>query len=145
MSAHLGTPGSLPRDYAILSQFATSTGEDQTQNKFLNGTDDSHTQTGNPVTGVAPRTKISSIPPTPAVMTVMPTENTHLLSPPIPRIEEDLNLANHGDDLNTWDIFREELGILTKYSLPVFVFVKIVPSRVTFTDLLLMQHPCVRV
>ncbi|KAG0697233.1 MATE efflux family protein [Suillus ampliporus] len=116
MSAHLGTPGSLPRDYAILSQFVASTAhdvEEPTQKKLQNGIEDSGS-------GVTPRASIRFIS-TPAVTTIMPTENTHLLSTPIPQITEDVNFSNERDGPNTWEIFREELVILTKYSLPVFV------------------------
>ncbi|KAG1725060.1 MATE efflux family protein [Suillus paluster] len=119
MSAHLGTPGSLPRDYAILSHFVASTVhdvEDQTQKKPQNRTVDS--QTGS---GAAPRASIRIIPSAPAVTTIMPTENTPLLSTPIPCIAEDVKFSNERDGLDTWEIFREELVILMKYSSPVFI------------------------
>ncbi|KAG0694844.1 mate-domain-containing protein [Suillus ampliporus] len=54
-------------------------------------------------------------------MTISPTENTHLLSTPILHIEEDVDCSNEINGPDTWEIFREELGILMKYTLPVFI------------------------
>ncbi|KAG1729558.1 mate-domain-containing protein [Suillus lakei] len=63
---------------------------------------------------------ISFISPTPAVMTIVPMENTPLLSTPIHHIEEDADFSNEVDGPNTWELFQEEFVILIKYSLPVF-------------------------
>jgi hypothetical protein len=68
-------------------------------------------------------------------MANLPTENTPLLSTPIPHIEEGVHCLNEVDSPSTWVIFQEELGVLTKYALPIFTFVQIAASHVAFTNL----------
>ncbi|KAG2032419.1 mate-domain-containing protein [Suillus americanus] len=53
-------------------------------------------------------------------MAILPTENTPLLSTPIPHTEEGVHCSNERDCPSTWVIFQEELGVLTKYTLPIF-------------------------
>ncbi|KAG1744263.1 MATE efflux family protein [Suillus lakei] len=121
MSTHSGTPSSLPRDHAFLAQFADSMVhdvEEQTQKMLPDGTlEDSPTQIAS---SAVPQPDISFVSPTPAVMANLPTENTPLLSTPIPHIEEDGDCSYERDGLSTWVVFREELGVLTKYTLPIF-------------------------
>ncbi|KAI1798396.1 MATE efflux family protein [Ganoderma leucocontextum] len=49
-----------------------------------------------------------------------PTENTPLLAPPVPRIEEECDTGADDDTVRLGDMFREEMTILMKYTLPVF-------------------------
>lgn len=51
----------------------------------------------------------------------IPSENTPLLNPPVPRIDESIEQTS--DDGSTVLIFWEELRILTRYALPVFACV----------------------
>ncbi|KAG1836277.1 mate-domain-containing protein [Suillus subalutaceus] len=90
--------------------------EEQTQ-KLLNGTENAPTQITN---GVAPQPSISFVSSAPVIMTNLPTENTPLLSTPVPHVEEGVHCSNERDCHSTWVIFQEELGILTKYTLPIF-------------------------
>ncbi|KAG1884438.1 mate-domain-containing protein [Suillus subluteus] len=90
--------------------------EEQTQ-KLLNGTENAPTQITN---GVAPQPSISFVSPAPVIMTNLPTENTPLLSTPVSHIEEGVHCSNERDCHSTWVIFQEELGILTKYTLPIY-------------------------
>ncbi|KAG2140585.1 MATE efflux family protein [Suillus clintonianus] len=112
---------SSPCDYAFLAQFAAaSTGHDvegQTQKKLLNGNEDAITRTA---CGAAPQPNTFFISPTPTAMVYRPTENTPLLSPPNPRIEEDVDCSNERNGPSTWVMFQEELGVLAKYTLPIF-------------------------
>ncbi|PIL27343.1 transporter [Ganoderma sinense ZZ0214-1] len=48
-----------------------------------------------------------------------PSENTPLLAPPVPRIEEECDTVP-SDGTPSSSMFREEMAILTKYTLPVF-------------------------
>lgn len=120
MSAH---PGSLPCDHALLAQLAESMGhdfEEQTQKRLLNGAENDPTQIAN---GVAPQPSISFASQAPVIMANLPTENTPLLSTPIPRIDSEegvLHCLNGVDGLSTWVMFQEELGVLTKYTLPIY-------------------------
>lgn len=120
MSAH---PGSLPCDHGLLAQLAESMGhdfEERTQKRLLNGTENDPTQIAN---GVAPQPSISFAFQAPVIMANLPTENTPLLSTPIPRIDSEEGVPhclNGVDGPNTWVIFQEELGVLTKYALPIY-------------------------
>ncbi|EPS96474.1 hypothetical protein FOMPIDRAFT_1018837 [Fomitopsis schrenkii] len=48
------------------------------------------------------------------------SENTPLLAPLVPRIEEDVDRADPADDESTSSMLKEEVKILAKYTLPVF-------------------------
>ncbi|KAF9041212.1 multidrug/Oligosaccharidyl-lipid/Polysaccharide flippase [Panaeolus papilionaceus] len=50
----------------------------------------------------------------------VPTESTPLLTPPVPRIEEDIDRNDPNDSESAIRMFWEELFVLAKYSLPVF-------------------------
>ncbi|KAG2359531.1 mate-domain-containing protein [Suillus spraguei] len=129
MSAHSGTPDSPSCNHAFLTQFAVSMGHafneehqdkgSRSQKKFLNGTENTPTQVAN---GVAPQRSTSFVSPAPVIMANLPTENTPLLPTPIlsPRIEEGRHCSNESVCPSTWVIFQEELGVLAKYTLPVF-------------------------
>lgn len=49
-----------------------------------------------------------------------PSETTPLLAPPVPRIVEDCDENDSALPHSKSDMYWEELGILTKYTLPVF-------------------------
>ncbi|KAG6831475.1 hypothetical protein H0H92_010384 [Tricholoma furcatifolium] len=102
-SAHYQGPASLPSDYALLSRLtAAHADHDDEANDF----DD--------LRPTSPRPK-NPIP----MSASSPSENTPLLNPPVPRIEEP---SDHTipDDGQVMRIFWEELRILTRYALPVF-------------------------
>lgn len=118
MSAH---PGSLPCDHALLAESMGHDFEEQTQKRLLNGAENDPTQIA--MNGVAPQSSISFASQAPVIMANLPTENTPLLSTPIPRIDSEEGVPhclNGVDGLSTWVMFQEELGVLTKYTLPIY-------------------------
>ncbi|KAG2073873.1 MATE efflux family protein [Suillus decipiens] len=137
--AHLsqtsGTPSSLPQDYAILSPFAAPlSGETQEEleaspvRNFQQeyGEDDALLasrkqvrRTSFPSPYILPLQPSMNTVPT-ATHVLQPTENTPLLAPLMPRIQEDVDFPCGGHEPSTAQIYREELWILVKYSLPVF-------------------------
>lgn len=48
------------------------------------------------------------------------SEATPLLAPSVPCITEDVGVVSHGETMNPWAIFWEEVKTLLRYSLPVF-------------------------
>lgn len=56
-----------------------------------------------------------------------PNENTPLLAPPVPRIEEECDTSPDDGTPRFSSMFREEMGILTKYTLPVFGYAHFLP------------------
>ncbi|KAG2143521.1 MATE efflux family protein [Suillus bovinus] len=118
MSAH---PSSLPCDHALFDQFVAFMGHDfgeQTQKSSLNETKNAPTQI---TSGVALQPSISFVSPPPVMMTSLPSENTPLLSTSIPHIEEGVHCLNERGCPSTWVVFQEELEVLTKYTLPIFI------------------------
>ena len=115
--SHSGTPQSLHEDYAILSHYGASSAAAQ---------DEQHTETLSDLPRGIPIRR-SFIGTTTVFLPV--SERTPLLQPPppIPRLHEPAD----GDVLNTAPaeqtptskMFREELRILTVYSLPVVGYV----------------------
>lgn len=101
-SIHYGTPSSLPSDYALLSRYAIDDTDD----------DDDHPirpltrRTSCPFPYLQPEHFSPKIP--------MPDEYTPLL---VPRIQEEDSTKV---DPSSPKIYRDELRILTKYTLPVF-------------------------
>ncbi|THH31443.1 hypothetical protein EUX98_g2769 [Antrodiella citrinella] len=145
---HYGAPSSLPSDYALLSRYAAahdvnpeSDNEDEDDHHTMVGSsthpDDDllspnavpigrrtpirrssfptlYVTPFNPVTGPLPdRSGYRSGP------NANPSENTPLLGPLVPRIEEDVdkNDDSHEPAVN---MLLEEIRILGKYTLPVF-------------------------
>ncbi|KAG6915212.1 hypothetical protein DXG01_012683 [Tephrocybe rancida] len=106
-TAHYQGPASLPSDYALLSRFAGIHSEDE-DDEAQNGT-------------ATPRPQHPIIP---AKYTIpmpgpIPNENTPLLNPPVPRIDEAIDHAPSANQ-TAMVVFWEELRILTRYALPVF-------------------------
>lgn len=114
---HQPHPSSLPSDYALLSRYAQLRPSSPPEN------DDS-------ISHSPPRRRLShpgfrnrpldqgSL----AAKNARHTESTPLLShhpPSFPYIEEDVDRDDSLDNRSLVHIFREELPILTKYSLPV--------------------------
>ncbi|KAF9239246.1 MATE efflux family protein [Melanogaster broomeanus] len=103
MSFNHSTPQSLPQDYAILSHYNTSAlseQEDHNTDNFM-----------------AMDTPYAHPRASPSVERAQPP------TPPIPRIHESAEENDHlaaPERITTSQMFREELGILTRYSLPVF-------------------------
>jgi MATE family multidrug resistance protein len=136
--AHYQGPTSLPSDYALLSRYAGNHPEEQhsqmesddelTDNEStarLNGTLRRASAPAprclHPQRSLGPMTShphhFAHIPlPGP-----IPSENTPLLNPPVPRIDEPIEQTS--DDGSKMLIFWEELRILTRYALPVFASV----------------------
>ncbi|KAH0581706.1 hypothetical protein H2248_011392 [Termitomyces sp. 'cryptogamus'] len=101
-SAHYSGPASLPSDYALLSRYAGHQTEDE---------QDERDQRASSPRPRNPTVAHQCIPiPVPLL-----SENTPLLNPPVPRIDETLD-----DNDRTVHAFWEELRILTRYALPVF-------------------------
>ncbi|KAG6864899.1 hypothetical protein C0991_006469 [Blastosporella zonata] len=101
-TAHYQGPASLPSDYALLSRFAGAHEEEEAP-------------------AATPRPRHLTIAPlTIPIPGPIPTENTPLLNPPVPRIDEPLDHSSMSAKQTTTVIFWEELRILTRYALPVF-------------------------
>ena len=64
-----------------------------------------------------------------------PNENTPLLAPPVPRIEEECDAASNDDATPFSEMLREEARILAKYTLPVFGYVPFYLSYSSHVDL----------
>ncbi|KAG1752072.1 MATE efflux family protein [Suillus lakei] len=137
--AHLsqlsGTPSSLPQDYAILSRFAAplldETQEESEASPARNDQEECDEEDGLLASRkqvrrtsfpssyiLPPQPSMNIIPTAPNVL--QPTENTPLLAPLIPRIQEDVDFPCNGHEPSTAQMYWEELRILLKYSLPVF-------------------------
>jgi len=130
--AHYQGPASLPSDYAILSRFSSAHEDFEPTDELIrdelpSGTDPRPVRRRQsfsvspyfrplnptaPVVGVYPQRDSKASTP--------PTENTPLLSPPVPRIEEEIDRNVSADNGTSMAMFWEELRILTKYALPVF-------------------------
>lgn len=126
--AHYQGPSSIPSDYAIVSQMnARQSGTN------INDHDDHDDETLAPQRRPAhptlapstyypePMSPASSSSSVTAEAPVLISERTPLLSnPPVPRIEEPVDRLDGDESGTAMAIFKEELAILTKYSLPVF-------------------------
>ncbi|KAI0353405.1 MATE efflux family protein [Trametes cingulata] len=145
---HYSTPSSLPSDYALLSQYAaahhlSADPEDAGPSTETADTDanDSYDPHGVDINGSLRRKKSrrSSFPtsyitpfnPTMGPLPdksghrsgpkpIEPTETTPLLAPLVPRIEEECDAEDAIQPPNIAKMFKEEVAILTKYTLPVF-------------------------
>jgi hypothetical protein len=153
--AHYQGPASLPSDYALLSRYAGNYLEEQ--DKRLDSddelTDNDYAPQRPSSTSILrrasapapprlrPQHSIGGIPSHPhhfshiPIPGPIPSENTPLLNPPVPRIDESLERTS--DDGSKMLIFWEELRILTRYALPVFTFVLV---RFFYTVAVLTLH-----
>ena len=141
--AHYQCPASLPSDYAILLHFSSAHKDfeptDELQEELPSRTDPRpirHRQSFSvslyfhpfhptvPVVGVYPQRDSKASTP--------PTENTPLLSPPVPQIEEEIDRNVLADNGTSMVMFWEELCILTKYALPVFGCIHFVIKKKPF-------------
>ncbi|KAI0777513.1 MATE efflux family protein [Trametes elegans] len=146
---HYSTPSSLPSDYALLSRYAAAHDQrnpqtdeaedagpssdvedneaDEPQAIDINGSirrkkfrrssfPTSYITPFNPTMGPLPDKSGHRSGPTP----VEATENTPLLAPLVPRIEEECDEEDRVEAPNALKMFKEEAAILTKYTLPVF-------------------------
>ena len=111
--AHYQGPSSLPSDYAILSRLRADT---STSASFPA---EYYYRPHNPTIGSYPH--IDPHSEAPWHLTHPPTEATPLLNnPPVPRIEENIDVNTSTNTSSNIAMFWEELAILTKYALPVF-------------------------
>ncbi|OJA16522.1 hypothetical protein AZE42_00654 [Rhizopogon vesiculosus] len=126
-----GTPSSLPQDYAILSRFAAPRQDEEPEASSTRSDQEEYGEEDELFTSPKPsrRTSFPSsyiVPPQPSVYIiptvpdVRPTENTPLLAPFMPRIQEDVDFPYDGQEPSTSQMYWEELCILSKYTLPVF-------------------------
>lgn len=135
MSTHYQVPASLPSDYALLSRYAGHPDGDEPPRRTETEDDEvasertlslsrrssmpaNYTRPQRPTiySGAHPHAYTNIPMPDP-----LASENTPLLNPPIPRIDEALEGGSH--DTRKLSILWEEARILTRYSLPVFGFV----------------------
>ncbi|KAF8067575.1 hypothetical protein FPV67DRAFT_1401306, partial [Lyophyllum atratum] len=128
ISAHYQGPASLPSDYALLSRYAGNRPEPGEQDRIEEADQEGYTRAtsinGSPTISPRPRpmnptmshpNHFTDIPmPGPAA-----SENTPLLNPPVPRIDESAREQTSDND-KPLHIFWDELRILTRYALPVF-------------------------
>ncbi|KAH7921551.1 MATE efflux family protein [Leucogyrophana mollusca] len=138
MSVHIGTPSSLPQNYAILSRFATSSALDEDiEQSDLQGTEENHYDATDRVDSNSSSNRRTSFPspyirPAQPVMHILPetqnmyphsnaSENTPLLAPLMPRIEESVDKSGGDEDTSRIKMFWEEFRILAKYTLPVYI------------------------
>lgn len=132
--AHYQGPGSLPSDYAILSRFSSAHEDfEPTDELPPSGTDPrpvrrresfSVSPYFRPLNPTVP--VVNVYPQGDSKASTPPTENTPLLSPLVPRIEEEIDRNVSADSGTSMAMFWEELRILTKYALPVFGYVHLV-------------------
>uniref|UniRef100_A0A0W0G3A4 MATE efflux family protein n=1 Tax=Moniliophthora roreri TaxID=221103 RepID=A0A0W0G3A4_MONRR len=131
---HYQGTGSLPSDYALLSRYAAR----QDSMSYDSNSDSSHgnrlysegstlrvpsSTAGMGRTSLPARRRPSKDDEQTERTTITPrsnpsNENTPLLNPP--RIVEDVEQNDGTDRESSMQMFRDELGILTKYALPVF-------------------------
>ncbi|KAL0575224.1 ethionine resistance protein [Marasmius crinis-equi] len=136
IATHYQGPASLPSDYALLSRYASR--NEQSVHEDSDGSSDSESDDENSTLNASPALSSPrfSVPrrrrpsrvtmglsTEPAIERVMapradPNENTPLLEPP--RIVEDVERNDFLTHESSAQMFRDELRILTKYSLPVF-------------------------
>ncbi|RDX46702.1 MATE efflux family protein [Polyporus arcularius HHB13444] len=145
---HYSTPSSLPSDYALLSRYAAAHDLTVAAEEAANGAgpsadieeyEEDHDAHGIDIQGSPRKPRRQSFPSsyvTPFNPTMGPlpdrhghrsgpysrdaNENTPLLAPPVPRIEEECDGDDVEDPANASKLFWEEARILTKYTVPVF-------------------------
>lgn len=134
--AHYQGPASLPSDYALLSRYAGNHIEEQTlRDDELTDSEDTP-QRRPSSTSILRRASAPAPPPLRSKHSIgamtshphhfahiplpgpIPSENTPLLNPPVPRIDESIERTSESGSKML--IFWEELRILTRYALPVF-------------------------
>ncbi|KAJ8454961.1 hypothetical protein ONZ51_g12723 [Trametes cubensis] len=145
---HYSTPSSLPSDYALLSRYAAAhdqSPDPQSSQDAGPSEDIEDTETYEPQ-GISihgslrrkksrrssfPTSYITPFNPTMGPLPdkaghrsgpkpIEPTENTPLLAPLVPRIEEECDAEDAREPPNFLTMLKEEAGVLTKYTLPVF-------------------------
>jgi len=142
---HYSTPSSLPSDYALLSRYAAAHDVNDPDDHREDALSDDESS-GNHSNSLAvpsrseyqvsrrrsfPTSYIAPFKPTmgplsdssgfrygPAHPAV--SETTPLLAPLVPRIEEEVDRNDANDNERSVNMLKEELAILTKYTLPVF-------------------------
>ena len=147
---HYSAPSSLPSDYAILSRYAAANGIEEEQNDPENNQGESSAMASEndllspnavPIPGQHGVKRRSSFPTsyvTPFNPTTGPlpdksgfrsgphsasaNENTPLLAPLVPRIEEEVDDVDPNSESSA-NLLWEEMRILTKYTIPVFGYV----------------------
>ncbi|GBE87674.1 Uncharacterized transporter [Sparassis crispa] len=144
---HYSTPSSLPSDYAILSRYAAAhpVEEEELVQEVAESTFETDegvstsaldipSSSGIPISRRRsfPSSHIAPFNPTLGLLSDKhgflsgprppnPSEITPLLAPPVPRIEEEVDERDAAGEPDTpVNMYKEEIGILTKYTLPVF-------------------------
>jgi MATE family multidrug resistance protein len=125
---HYGSPSSLPSDYALLSRYANNANRhDLTDDTHDNDIQDDSNPNGRPIRSVRRRTSWPfpylqplqpKLPDHYSPKDSMPDEYTPLL---VPRIEEEDDTREDPDyPPSSAKVYRDEMRILCKYTLPVF-------------------------
>lgn len=157
---HYSTPSSLPSDYALLSRYAAAHRAQDVQNtddrndsehvfSDHDSVPDAHPHGLAIPNASSPVSRRRSFPTsyiTPFKPTMGPlpdssgyrsgppdpnaSETTPLLTPYVPRIEEEVDRIDRNDVARPVSMLREELAILLKYTLPVFGYATTTPLRV---------------
>ena len=147
---HYSAPSSLPSDYALVSRYAAAHDlvheEENAENipstsalDENDGDDDEHEGRGIAIKGGSRPPRRDSLqsnylPPFNPTLGPLhdayghrsgpkpndPNENTPLLAPPVPRIEEQYDREDDTGSITSNKMFWEEVSVLTKYTLPVF-------------------------
>ena len=127
MSHQRLTSQSLPHDYAILSHFNDDARREQDYLPIANDDSEPFHPRGIPI-GRGRAATLADI-----------SERTPLIKhvPPIPRIHEDIDESvcsdQQSEQIPSAQMFREEVGILTRYSLPVFACVpKCISNKIAY-------------
>ena len=168
---HYSTPSSLPSDYAVLSRYAAAHDQNAdgqeadslVQSSALDDYNDEHDENGIDIHAHprAPRRRSSAtsyLAPFNPTMGPLPdrhghrsgpkhsdpNENTPLLAPPVPRIEEECDREDATGPTSSSKMFWEEMGILAKYTLPVFGYVYFCLKHLheSHTDMQSQGHTC---
>ncbi|EPQ53474.1 MATE efflux family protein [Gloeophyllum trabeum ATCC 11539] len=129
---HYAAPSSLPSDYAILSRYAGHNGdaheddsdaEERERDSLLPPEDEERPgrRSSLPPPFIRPlNPTIAPISARDKSLGPVPTENTPLLNPLVPRIEEEVDAPGHDSETTLSRRVWEEIKILVKYTLPVF-------------------------
>ncbi|THH09581.1 hypothetical protein EW145_g1918 [Phellinidium pouzarii] len=122
-NAHYTTPSSLPSDYAAISRYAAATAphpsnSEQVDNSDCSDSDSTVEHDRNSVDRKRARPSKplkQGIPSRPSAVT---SENTPLLSPPAPRIEEYVD-SEDSEHVSIRLQYWEECKVIVRYTLPV--------------------------
>ncbi|KDQ60317.1 hypothetical protein JAAARDRAFT_56234 [Jaapia argillacea MUCL 33604] len=124
---HYSAPSSLPSDYAILARYAHARQiDEEDEENEVRGEEGTEDDAGPSDSVVTRRTSFPTLyihrfaQSTSPTRPYVPTENTPLLNPLVPRIEEDGDNQPNDEHLTPLAKYMQEARVLIKYTLPVF-------------------------